>query len=105
VLDTRIEIEDDTEPAPEYVAEPIQALSDELSAMQVPAPAREPAPVAVTPPPAIFRPAQPAPGQIAAARVEARRAPVLSDREVLPNGERFEDAFVRSLTEGPGAIR
>lgn len=35
---------------------------------------------------------------------EPRVIPTLEERELLPTGERFEDAFVRSLTEGPSAI-
>lgn len=93
VLDTRIEIEDE-----------LQALAEphpiEASRAPEPAPARS-----VAPPPPVFAPANPAPGQIEAARLQARRAPVVDDRELMPNGERFEDAFVRSLTEGPGAPR
>ncbi|MEH3053587.1 MAG: hypothetical protein PGN13_06185 [Patulibacter minatonensis] len=55
---------------------------------------------AVTPPPAKFGAAEPAPGQLVAARSRAEADAHPADRETMPNGERFEDAFVRSLTEG-----
>jgi hypothetical protein len=112
VLDARIEFDDEpqltvaipeAEPAPaaEYAAPSIiEDAQPEPEVMHDIADTP-----AVTPPPPVFRPAEPAPGQIEAARIEARSTPPLSEREVLPNGERFEDAFVRSLTEGPGAIR
>jgi hypothetical protein len=92
VLDARIELADELQDFDDLFFDVApQPLAAELRA--------------VTPPPAVLQPAPPAPGQHVAAQVEARRAPVLSDRELMPNGERFEDAFVRSLTEGPGAIR
>ncbi|MBO9533252.1 MAG: hypothetical protein J7513_09795 [Solirubrobacteraceae bacterium] len=97
VLDARIEVDDEAQltiDVPESNASADAPLADAADA-----------PLAVAPPPPTFRPAQPAPGQIAAARMEARRVQVPSDREVLPSGERFEDAFVRSFTEGPGVIR
>ncbi len=45
-----------------------------------------------------------APTPAPAPEPEPRVIPTLEEREHLPTGERFEDAFVRSLTEGPSAI-
>lgn len=102
VLDARLEVDEELHALAERPQIEVTRTSDVPAA----SPAPEPAPVrAVSPPPPTRTPAQPAPGQIEAARIEARPAPVHADREVMPNGERFEDAFVRSLTEGPSAPR
>ncbi len=99
VLDTRIEIDDDIDGPVAPAPEPHAAVGERPAAVP-----EAPEAPAVLPPPPTLQPAQPAPGQVVAARLDGARRGAI-DRDVLPSGERFEDAFVRSLTEGPGVIR